>query len=234
MLVSELFTKLSQGVFSNLSIGMDGGGDIAANQKAKIIGYLNEALMKLHSKFVLKQSDLTLMQDITLRLYRLSVRNAVTYAGGNGGAIRFIQDTVSAPFTGDLIKILQVTDSDGCDVVLNDPTGSWPLFTPQPDVLKIVTPMPGLPLVIGYQARHPVIAPNGFSAEIDIPATLETALVSHIAYQTFFHMNGQEHAAKSADHLAMFEEACNEVSGRDLVNGSVSQSNTRFELNGWV
>jgi hypothetical protein len=94
--------------------------------------------------------------------------------------------------------------------------------------------MPGLPLVIGYQARHPVIAPNGFSAEIDIPATLETALVSHIAYQTFFHMNGQEHAAKSADHLAMFEEACNEVSGRDLVNGSVSQSNTRFELNGWV
>jgi len=234
MQVSELFTRLSYGVFSNLSIGMDGNGSIQEDKKPKIIGYLNEALMKLHSRFVLKQSELVLIQDISLRLYRLTADNAVSNPNPTPGQVLFIQDTELEPFQDDLIKVMSVYDACGDLLALNDQEHPCSLFTPQPNVLQIPNPLPAAPLSIIYQARHKPIAVDDPTAQIDIPATLEVALISYIAYLTYSHMNGQEHAVKAAEHMAMFEANCVEAVGRDLVNGSLSQTNTRFEMRGWV
>lgn len=234
MQVSELFTRLSYGVFSNLSIGMEGNGTIQTDKKPKIVGYLNEALLKLYSRFVLKQSELILMQDVSLRLYRLTAENALSNTSPAPGQVLFIQDTTLQPFPGDLIKILEVYDDCGCIQPLNDAEHPSSLFTPQTDVLQIPKPLPGKPLSVIYQARHSVIGSNDYTAVIDIPATLEVALASYIAYLTYSHMNGQEHAVKAAEHLGLYEATCAEVTGRDLVNGSSSQTNTRFENRGWV
>lgn len=234
MQVSDLFTRLSYGVFSNLAIGMEGGGDIVADKKPKIVSYLNEALLKLHSRFLLKENDLILEQDGSIRYYRLSSEFAESNTTAPVGQILYIQDTVAVPFRDDVIRILEVRNRAGDVIALNDVEDPYSVFTPQPDVLQVPSPVTGEALGLLYQARHPVIAPADYTAVIDIPATLEGALVSFIAFLNFSHMNSPEAASKAVEHMAMFEATCSEIEEKDLVSGAYAQSNTRFSKRGWI
>ena len=47
-------------------------------------------------------------------------------------------------------------------------------------------------------------------------------------------MNTQESTAKSQEHLATYEAICAEAIDRDLVNTSISSTNTSFEKRGFV
>lgn len=234
MQVSDLFTRLSYGVFSNLAIGMEGAGDIAADKKPKIISYLNEALLKLHSRFLLKENDAIVLQSGGIRYYRLSSEFAVSNAAAPVGQIQYIIDTVEQPFKDDVIRILEVRDRLGCVLGLNDVEDPSSVFTPQPTVLQVPSAVTGEPLGLLYQARHPEIAIDGFDTLIDLPGTLEGALISYIAFLNFSHMNSQESASKAVEHMAMFEAACSEIEEKDLVNGAYAQTNTRFSKRGWI
>lgn len=233
MLVSDLFAKLSYGELSNLSISGEGSGTIIVGKRPKIVGYLNECLLRLYSRFLLKESYLTIEQVDHRTMYPLRL----AYAATNDASTeldKFIQDTDDNPFLDDVIKILVPYDLSGQEITLNDSDNMFSFFTPQPNVLQIPNPSPGDPVGITYQARHPIIPSNDLTVVIDIPFTLEGALSAYIASKVYGDMNTQEARARAQEHLQTYEHICAEVNQGDLVNASTSRSNTRFEKGGWA
>lgn len=234
MLVSDLFTRLSYGPFSNLSIGMDGSGTIADATKPKIITHLNDALTQLYSRFVLSEDDLLINQDDGIRYYHLTPEFAASNVDAPLGQVQYIVDTPEDPFTGNVIKVLVVRDQYGREMDLNDPTGSNPIYTPQPLLLQVPSPELDAPLGVVYQASHPLIGISDYAAKISVPRVLEPALISHIAYQVYSNMNSSESSAKASEHLSIYESVCSSIEDKDLVNNTYSMSNVRFEKRGWV
>lgn len=240
MKVSQLLARLSRGPLENLSMSNDGDGTIATAKHPKLVGYANEALLKLYARFNLAEKELVIELDETITNYKLSSLYAVTTAAANPTKPHYIKDSVSDPFTDDLIQVLRVyTTSDTPlpkQVGLNDDNDSKSVFTPKHDLLQVPDPVQGVPLYLLYQAMHAQLAETGagyLDAEIILPPILEPALVSYVAHLVYFHMNGQEHGIKAAEHLANYENLCAEIVEKDLANTSLSSTNTKFDDRGF-
>lgn len=233
MQVSELFQQLASGELCNLSIASESTGDIVTEKKPKILRYVNQALLRLYSRFPIKQDSVLLQTEAWLRHYPLEVEHALT-SPAVAGVVRFIQDSSIKPFLGDVIKVLSVHDQTGAERPLNDPEDPRSLFTPQPTVIQVPNPISGGLIGVLYQARHPELVVGSWSAKITLPDVLEDALRARVAYHVYSHMNGQENAAKAAEFMAIFDGVCAEVTEQDLVSSSIAQSNTRFAKGGWV
>lgn len=231
MLLSELYTKLSYGELSNLAISDEGSGTIPEAKRPRIITHLNEALTRLHSRFVLKEGDLILEPVAEITDYRLSSK----FAQSVGTApVKYIKD-LAEPFKDDALRILLVNDLLGNKLPLNDPEDVTSMFTPQPLVLQVPKPIPGQGLGVIYQARHvEIFIDDPLTTEIDLPFPLEGALTAYIAHLVYSGMNSQEATAKAGEHLQRYEMICAEAKTGDLVNETIAQSNTRFEQGGWL
>lgn len=234
MKVSELFTRLSYGELSNLAIGGDGSGSIPEASQPKIISYTNDGLLRLYSRFVLKENSIVLNLNEGITNYRLTKRYALSNNNPIVGDVQYIIDSEEDPYTEDLIRILQVTNAYGERLVLNDMDDSNSLFTPEPNMLQIPNPVTGAGIGIVYQANHSVLLYDDLDADIEIPITLIKALTSYIAYQVYDHMNGQDNAVKAATYIQLFNGICEEITEKDLVNSSVSTSHTKFDDRGFV
>lgn len=233
MNVTELFQRLSYGELSNLAIGGEGSGTIPDASKPKLISYLNTALLRLYSKFVLKETYLFLQSYENITHYNLSKKHAQTSAAVTG-IVRYILDTTERPFMDDVIKVTSVHRENGCELALNDVNAEYSLFTPQPLVLQIPKPIATDMITVLYQARHVPIGSTDLTAVIDLPSVLEEALQLFMAHQIFFHMNGQDNGIKAAGYLKNYEMACQQVTDRDLVNSSVSTTENKFRQRGFV
>jgi len=232
MQVSELFRRLSYGELSNLALSGEGSGEIVEAKRPQILQHANDALLRLHSRFFLREGNLLLQQCAGIRHYHLKPENALTTGTETRTHRLFILDSEHMPFRDDVIKIVTVRNHLGHEVTLNDPDGECSMFTPQPQVLQILRPAEGLLVGVDYQARHPVLA--GLDDEIDLPETLEKALTAYIGYLTYSAMNTDTSTAKAQEHLSVYEAVCAEVTGMDLVSSSRSSTNTRFAKGGWI
>lgn len=233
MNVTELFRRLSYEKLGNLALAANGTGTIVDDQKPKIIAHANAGLLRLYSKFLLKESDLLLQQREHITNYQFLTKFAV-----NGevslGTPKYIMDTPTAKFGGDLIKVLTVVDSSGRGHTLNDIDDYDSYFTPQPNILQIPRPVEGRMVNVIYQARHPVLTYDDEDALIELPVVLEEALLSWVTYAVYSAMNGQENLTKGQEQLAMFENVCEEVIERDMVNSSSSNTGCKFKDRGFV
>ncbi len=235
MLLSDLYLRLSYGPLMNLSMAGEGDGSIIAGKRPTIITHLNEGLLRLYSRFVLKENDIILKLDEGIVNYHLTARYAQTNPDPDPLDTLYIQDTELRPFNGDVIRILKVADFEQKEFKLNDAEDEDSLFTPQPLVLQYPNPEADKIIGVLYQAMHETIAYNAAGTQIiDIPAILEGALVCFIAGQIFSSMNGQEHVAKGAALISQFDAICLENQDRDLTNESISASNTKFRERGFV
>jgi hypothetical protein len=101
-------------------------------------------------------------------------------------------------------------------------------------VLQVPFPVTGRALSVAYQAKHPTLTLTDLTQEIELPEVLVPALRDWIAYRAFGQIKTQESIAASQIHQASYEATCNEVVAQDLVSQSQSQTNNRFQLNGWI
>lgn len=233
MNVTELFRRLSYEKLSTLAMAAEGTGMIITDQRAKIIAHANSALTRLYTRFVLKESDVLLQQKAHITNYQFLSKFALNGPTGDEEVVRYIFDKPTQPFKGDVLKILRVTDSMGQDHPLNDIDNIMSYFTPQPTTLQIPRPVQGRMINVVYQASHPSLSYTNLEACIEIPLTLEEALLSYIAGSIFSGMTGQENLAKSQEQFAMYESICAGVTETDMVNSSASQSGSKFEDRGF-
>lgn len=232
MTLQELFKRLSFGPFSNIALGGEGDGTILLAKQPAVISAINDAMIRLHARFVLIEREVILQQSEIITNYEISSANAVSTAADPA----YVIDTVGDPFLNDIIKIMSVYDGQGCQLPLNRENDCHSLFTPQVNVLQVPKPIEGQPLHVLYQAKPVPLAldPISLNAEIVIPTVLEEALMSYVAYKIYNGMNGQEHKAIGAEHLTMYDNQCMEVIDRDLVSSSMSLVNTKLEERGFV
>lgn len=234
MNVAELFRRLSYGELSNISLGSEGIGEIECEKTNQIIHYTNEALLRLHSRFMLRESFLALRMHMHITNYNLSSRFASSNPAPQVGDTLYILDTVQKPFQDDLIKVMGVYDRFNVLYPLNDSGKLSSVFTPQPKVLQIPFPQDLQTVSVTYQAKHPLIAYENLEAEINVPDVLEGALTAYIAHLVYSFMNGQENMIKASDHLNRFETICNEVQLNDLVGTSISTTHSKLDDRGFV
>lgn len=244
MLVVDLFRRLAYGELSNLALSQP-GGKIIEDKHPQLIQYINEGLLRLYSRFILKEKDLIIEQVAHITSYHLRPEYAESggVLGGAGTDVpyAYIKDLPDEPFTGDVLKVLAVYES-GCPYALplNDQDRADSLFTPQVDVLQVPNPKATVALGVHYQARHPLLADisvnnlNILEQEIELPFSLEGALQNFVGYKIYSHMNGQENAVKSQEYLSTFESICTEVMDRDLVSQSFHTSFNKLEQRGFV
>lgn len=236
MTLGDLLQMLSYGELSNLSMANGGNGSIAAASRPRLELYTNEALLRLYSRFVLREAELVVALQENLSLYQLLPRFAVNFVAASPAeneSLRYLLDLPSAPFVGDIIKILAVFDNCGHKLPLNDDGNCHSLFTPHANTLQVPCPKPGMTLSIAYQAKHPKL--QGVLEEtVDVPDILLGALTSYVAYKVFSHMNTEGSTAKAQEYLAVYEMICNDAVDKDLINSSISTTNVRFCQRGWV
>lgn len=233
MKVSDLFQRLAADELQNLSIAS--AGSINPTATTRIINYTNEALLKLYSRFMLKENDLLLQLYSHITNYRLIPQYAVNYVATTpteNRPIRYILDLPNEPFQDELIKVTEVFDFMGHPLKLNDENQHFSVFTPQVKMLQVPNPVTGMFLNVKYQQRHPILSAE-LSDYIELPDVLETALTSFIAYKVFSHMNSQDSTSKAQEFMSLYEATCNEVVEREMFNLSISQTNARFEEGGW-
>ena len=232
--LTELFAQLSVGELSNLSMANEGDGTIAANAKPKLILHLNEALLRLYTKYVLKERDVLVEMVEHITNYHLLARFAEQHTPVLE-KYTYIKDTSQEKFKTDAIRILSVWDTNGCKLPLNDDAHEFSLFTPQANVLQVRHPQAGKCLVVYHQCRHlPVVLGDITTHDIECPDTLLGALRAYIAYLVYGNINTKEAQDTAQMHQANYERICAELTMQDILANSLSNTNVRFKLNGWI
>lgn len=238
MKIVDLFRQLSFGELSNLAISDSGSGEILEEKHPQLIQYANDALLALHTRFLLNENDLLLEQVAHITNYHLKPKFAET--SGSDAEYPYIKDLPDEPFKDDVIRILSVHSVDGRQFPLNDTGNPNSLFTPQPNILQIPRPQAGQPISVVYQAKHRKLddrddsPDNVLDQDIEIPHYLENALQNYIAYKVFSHMNGQENTLKGQEFLSAYEATCLDIEQRDLVNQTTHTTHTKLEQRGFA
>lgn len=234
--LTQLFRELSYGELSNLSLANDGNGTIREADQPRLIQFANEALLRLYSRFVLKENDVLVELVDYITNYHLLGKFAESQAATSPQDTLYIKDLMRETFTEDVIKILTVVDSFGVTLPLNDPENIHSVFTPQGNVLQVPNPIGGTALAVVYQAKHaPLlnVPPLVLTQEIVLPEVLWGAFRAYIAGLVYKGINTQEAQAISQGHFAYYESVCLDVVDKDLVSTSLSSTNARFNKNGW-
>ena len=98
MTLRELLKELSLGELSNLAVGIEGYGLIRDDKIPNVVSYINEALLRIYSKFILKKNILYLELNEHITEYKLDSKHAYS----NPESIdKYIQDSYSFPFKDD-------------------------------------------------------------------------------------------------------------------------------------
>lgn len=236
MITQNVLNALALGELSNLSMAEQ--REININSIPQVVQHINDGLLRLYTRFVLKERDLILEIREGITNYHLLKRYAYSQYDPldppESWDMPYILDLEKEPFRQDVVKILAVYNSNGKKLPLNDIERPDSVFTPQGNVLQIPHNIPCDFLSIGYQATHPEVPSDDLTKEIELPEVLYGALRAYVAYRVFSNMNTAESTSKSQEHLMMYETLCQEVISNDLVSTSVSSTNSRFDKAGWV
>jgi len=234
--IEELFCRLAYGPLRHTSlVADDHPGEIVESEQSAVTQYCNEALTRLHSRFILRENSVIVEMQEGRTNYPLLKKYAVQSYDPNEVSEPFIMDLSGEPFDEDVIKILSVWDSDGDPRPLNDKDKWWSLFTPRPTVLQNSRPRKYEALSVVYQAKHPAVdCGEGGNGVIELPDTLDAALDAYIAYKAFSTISSQEATVKAAEMLQKYEDVCNEVIEHDLVNSSRTSTGNKFNDRGFV
>ena len=235
MLLKDFLQQLAMGPVGELSVGGDNSGAIPVIQVPRMINHLNTALTDLHTRFCLRKESLQLASLVSRSTYPLQAKHALT--SGSMEPDKFIIDTALKPFTGGLLGIEEVLDADQCRLPLNVQGDVYGWHTSRFDTLNLGYPTTGDVYFVQYRARHPVIAANADpeTIEIQVPPSLETALVTKTGQLVYGAMTTEAAILKANELAQAYEQLCGMTESTNLTNTSeVDQRAERFVRDGWI
>lgn len=247
MLLSEVFSALAYGELSQVVQGQHTDGEIDEDRYPELISHINLGLMALYKRFPLKEEEIKVALQSGMLTYPLTTAYAVSNTE-SAQPVKFIIDTVGAPFKDDILKIERVYVDSGRELGLNDEADCYACLTPSATVLRvpeaIVEKSSTLPdrlhtenLRVVYRAAHPKIdAASVFAPDqvvLELPYSHMEALLLFIASRVHnpIGMTNEFHAGNS--YAAKYENECMKL---EVFNLRVDQSagNSRLIRNGWV
>lgn len=233
--LAELYRRLASSKLKTLHMADQENSTIREESRGTVVTVLNEALTYLHSRFVLIEKQVFVLAQAGITMYPLTKENALSSNPLSTDTLTYyIRDTAANPFDDDLIRVLHVFNKDG-EKVLGDVDGNDSIFLPQENTLHIPKPISMGLMSVHYQADHPRILVGGaLSQVINIPRSLENALLSFIAFQVFSSMEGDNMLAIASKREAEVERDCTLVEDRALAGTAKQSSSVKFNERGWV
>lgn len=230
--VQNLIEKLFYGELSNLSISERGLEDISLSDRKKLIHLINDSLTELHTRFSISNKEL-LVQSIEWKsLYLLDPVHAYMNPSDE---LKYILDTPNYEFTGDIIKILGVTNERGDPLPLNDAEQWASVFTPSYNELQLNHVGDEQVFNVTYQASHPKLSSEDgwLVQEIEIPPITENLLRTLVSYKFYDGMSGQDNSTKAQSHMTKYEYLCTEIDFKGHLNNSAMSSNVKLMHRGF-
>lgn len=233
MTLQELFTHLSYGELSQISIGGQEAGVINESNFHRLLPHVQAGLTALYKRFTLKEGQvyLTLFPDTTV--YPLTSRYLWSGTGQRPTG-KHLEHGEVFRFKEDLLKVIRVVNDKGFEFSLNDLGDPYTIKTPDEKTLlipeRIVQQAAGLPdnlksdtLQIFYRANHPNLAkaygPYDLQSvtldpgvsDIELPDAYLEALCYYIASRINnpIGMTNEFHAGNS--YYQKFELACQQL-----------------------
>lgn len=204
MKLSDLLLELAIGELSNLAFAKTGVIDTAAH--AKVILAINSALRDMFSRIHLAEKEV-LVETLDWKvLYYLRKEHAVM--DPTPGFLKYVLDTPSNPFTGDLVKVLGVTNEVGDPLPVNDAEQWASVFLPTFDSVQFNHPGDRQVFSVQYQALHPTLATSGtgyLDQEVRVPGVLLDMLRTKVASLVLAPMGGQDQTLKAQALEANYE-----------------------------
>jgi hypothetical protein len=237
MKLSDIFSLLSTGEFSNLYMGGDANDGIPTAEYPTVVNHINLALTDLHTRFPLKEKEVIIQQYENITMYKLHS----DYAESNTSSTKdpkYIKDSADSPFLDDILRIERAYKENGDEVSLNDygVANSW--YTPSWDTLQIPFPVSTNTANLIFRATHPVlvgtteIVPT--TVEVDLPYSFVNALLMFVASRQFAGKPNQDTQALSMAYYQKYELACTQLEKYNVANDSDAITNNKLEINGWV
>lgn len=242
MNVGDLLRGLSYGELRHLFVGMSGAGTIADGEKDRLVFLADQALKQIYSRVAHNLHYVTLQTSATRKVYPIRPIHRVSDQSLTNTADRFILDSASDPFTGQLLKIRSVRvmydptepDADPTNLLLND-TASGHVRTVSYDTLRIESPIEGALFELELQMAHvPLTLPADLTQTIEIIPLLEEALFAKVAHSVFAGMGGEESLVKAQNLNNRYEALLANVVMEDLAQQSSSHEDSRLMINGWI
>jgi hypothetical protein len=205
MTVEELFRKLSYGELSNLTAAVDATGTIKKDRRNQVVHFINEGLLRLHTKFPLSQSD-----------------EIVNLTGV----------VVDQAFPELAINVLSLVTAYGQPLEIGSEAITGRIYVSKNRTLHIPATVTG-EHQITYQLRHEELTrindETDLEQEIELPDEFIEALTAYIGWKMHANILTAESVAAAAQHKSRFDEL---VSGDGHVGDTNLQ--TKFDQRGWT
>jgi hypothetical protein len=248
MKLSEIFTQLTYGELSQISIGGVEAGEINEANYPKILPHINLALTALYKRFPLKEGRIT----VALQSGRVTYPLTSAFSASNRRSretVKYILDTADTAFVDDIHKVERIYTTSGWELGLNDEADVYSCFTPTATTLRVpaavVNESVDLPqelrtteLTVVYRANHPLITAGTSGlvpdrVDVELPYSHLEPLLLYIASRMNNPMGMTNEFNAGNNYAAKYEAACAELERVNLRVDQVSQ-NTKLERNGWV
>lgn len=235
MKVSELFTRLSYGELSNLSMSMEATGSINPASHARLLQATNSALQDMFSRIHLLTRELLIESIDWKSVYYLRKEFAAMNTASTE-PYKYILDTPNNLFTGDVVKVMLVSNEVGDILPLNDAEQWASVFTPHFDAVQLTHVGSGQVFSVTYQALHPKLLTTGedvLEQDIRVPSLLEDMLCLKVAHGIFSPMSGQEFTLKAQQLENAYESRIIELDQKNLLMDAGMSTNVKLHLRGF-
>lgn len=248
MKLIEVFNSLTAGEFSQLCIGGAAEGEITEANYAKVVNHINLGLTNIYRRFFLKEGRIELEMVSGRNIYPIHSAYAVNNSKSTQ-PVKYLHDTVTEPFSDDILKIESIQTDDGFEIPLNDVLNPLSVTTTSPTILRIPTALIAqgndLPedyktgrLTVVYRANHPMINVDDptFSPELlelELPNSHLDALLLYVASRANTPLGLVNEFNAGNNYAAKFEQACRELESHTYYIDT-NTSNHRLINNGWV
>lgn len=236
MKLSDIFDQLTFGELAHVFIGGGDKKEIAPSSYREMGAHLNLALTALHTRFMLREEEILVEKQGVQSDYLLDPRFTLSNQASSE-PVRYLLDSQSAPFNGNVLRITAAYNSSGIELPLNDAGQALSLYTPRHDIVQIPYGAQGDVFALLYQANHPRLtltaATDPTQVEVDLHPSFLQALLFFVASRACISAGADAAGDESGRFLMKYETECQHLNFYNLDGDSVRTS-SHLENNGWV
>lgn len=233
MNTNQLLAQLSYGEFNNLALSNEGDGTIRTRDMGKMLTFINDGLHDLYTKFLVKESVVTIQLYEYITNYLLVPRFAQSNQVQTDVSEAYILDNLRDKFKGDVGKIYAVFNDLGVELPINDETKMNSVFIRGKESITVPSPDPERVLFIHYQTTHPRITMQNLDEELDIHDTMIAALRSYVAHKLFLSIGSADAIHKAQEYQGQYIFQTQSLVAIDA-SGDSRFHFKQFKKGGWV
>lgn len=212
---------------------VDPSGSYTQKDIDTVVPSIQLGLTKIYSKFHIKVESCHIRQEAYIQDYVLNSKYALS--SSDVVDVKYILDSPIYPFTGNVLRILDVFDEAGNKIPLNDINNPDSSTTVNLKTLRVHRPVEGNILKVNFLADHIKLSKDLSKIDetvIDIADQFIEPLIYFVASRAINQKGGQNTISESMRYKAMFDNAMREISETGVAEVHDNTS-IKFEQGGW-